>query len=134
MHPWHIIFLGSYLVFSLLVFGACRDLHDKTKFFEKGFSMENLLRFRCGNMTGSTLSKVPHLHMCGDFALFMVCNISSFCSFLLVGTFPTELVSPHSELLCKSYFSSGVSAVFEGAEISGPQSGDFRPGEFFAKS
>ena len=127
--------ISSFLVliwlFTLLGFGACRDLHDKTKFFEKGFSMENLLRFRCGNMTGSTLSKVPHLHMCGDFALFMV---SSFCSFLLVGTFPTELVSPHSELLCKSYFSSGVSAVFGGAEISGPLTGDFRLGEFFAKS
>ena len=45
-------FLGSYLVFSLLGFGACRDLHDKPKFFENGFRMENLLRFRVGNIIG----------------------------------------------------------------------------------
>ena len=133
-----ILGISSFLVliwlFTLLGFGACRDLHDKTKFFENGFSMENLLRFRCGNIAGSTLRKAPNLHMYGDFALFMGCNIFTFCSPVLVATFLTELVSPHSEFICKSYFSSGVSAVFRGPEISGPQSGDFRPGEFFAKS
>ena len=140
--------ISSFLVliwlFSLLVFGACRDLHDKTKFFENGFCLENSLRFRCGNITGSTLRKVPHLHMCGDFALFMVCNISSFGSPLLVSAFPTELVSNHSEFICKRYFSSVVSAVFlrvgnvrtllgdfRCSEISEPQSGDLRVAEDF---
>ena len=59
--------------------------------------------FGGGNIAGSTVRKVPHLAMCGDFTLFMGCNIFTFCSLLLVGTFPTELVSPHSEFICKSY-------------------------------
>ena len=53
------------------------------------------------------MRKVPHLAMCGDFTLFMGCNISTFCSLLLVGTFPTELVSPLSEFICKCYEVSG---------------------------
>ena len=68
-------YFGKVVVFWMLAFGACRDLHDKTKFFENGFSMENLLRFRCGNIASSTLRKAPNLHMYGDFALFMGCNI-----------------------------------------------------------
>ena len=31
--------------------------------------------FGGGNIAGSTMRKVPHLAMCGDFALFMGCNI-----------------------------------------------------------
>ena len=61
-------------------FGACRDLHDKPKFFENGFWFENLLRFRVGNIIGLSVRKVPHLPM--D----------------LVVTFPTKLVSPDLEL------------------------------------
>ena len=40
------------MIISLLGFGACRDLRDKPKFFENGFRMENLLRFRVGNIIG----------------------------------------------------------------------------------
>ena len=46
------LFLVLTWLFSLLGFGACCDLHDKTKFVENGYHMENLLRFRVGNITG----------------------------------------------------------------------------------
>ena len=58
--------------------------------------------FGGGNIAGSTLRKVPHLAMCGDFTLFMGCNIFWV---LIVAIFPTTLVSPHLEFICKSYSS-----------------------------
>ena len=36
--------------------------------------------FGGGNIVGSTVRKVPHLAMCGDFTLFMGCNIFVGCS------------------------------------------------------
>ena len=57
-------FLVLIWIFSLLGFGACCDLHDKPKFSENGFRMENLLRFRVGNIIGLSVRKVPHLPMC----------------------------------------------------------------------
>ena len=74
-----IIFLGSYWLLSLCGFGACRVRHDKTKLFENGFTLENLLRFRVGNIIGLSVRKVPHLPMCVNLTLFMVLNISTFC-------------------------------------------------------
>ena len=59
--------------------------------------------FGGGNIAGSTVRKVPHLAMCGDFTLFMGGNISIWV--LIVAIFPTKLVSPHLELICKSYSS-----------------------------
>ena len=56
--------------------------------------MENLLRFRVGNIIGLSLRKVPHLPMCANLILFMVLNISTFCREALVVIFPTSLVSP----------------------------------------
>jgi hypothetical protein len=78
--------------------------------------------FGGGNIAGSSLRKVPHLAMCGDFTLFMGCNISTklvsphrrylsnnilwrFCWVVIVAIFPTKLVSPHLEFICKSYSS-----------------------------
>ena len=45
-------FLVLIWIFFLLGFGACCDLHDKPKFSENGFRMENLLRFLVGNIIG----------------------------------------------------------------------------------
>ena len=77
-----ILGISSFLVliwfFSLLGFGACRDLHDKPKFFENRFLMENLLRFRVGNIIGLSVRKVPHPPMCVNLTLFMVLDISIF--------------------------------------------------------
>ena len=81
--------------------------------------------FGGGNIAGSTMRKVPHLAMCGDFALFMGCNISTFCSPVLVAIFPTKLVSPHSEFICKSY--SGFSLAVLNRIIG---AGYFVPPEF----
>ena len=111
-------FLVLICLFSLLVFGSCRDLHNKTKFFENGFSLENSLRFRCGNITGSTLRKVPHLHMCGDFALFMVCLSVPF-------------QRSWSQII-RSLFAKDLSVLvflqfFQRAEMSGPCSEIFEP-------
>src|SRR5664279_3878452 len=40
-----IIFLGSYLAFLLMNFGACRDLHDKPKFVINRILYETLVAF-----------------------------------------------------------------------------------------
>ena len=72
-------FLVLIWIVFLLGFGACCDLHDKPKFSENGFRMENLLHFRVGNIIGLSVRKVPHLPMCVNLTLFMVLNISTFC-------------------------------------------------------
>ena len=126
-------------LFSLFVFGSCRDLHNKTKFFENGFSLENSLRFRCGNITGSTLRKVPHLHMCGDFALFMV---------LVALSLSVPILRSWSQII-RSLYAKDLSVLlflqfflrvgnvrtllgdFRCSEISKPQSGDLRATEDF---
>ena len=68
---------------------ACDYLRSKPKIIEDGVWMENLLRFRVGNIIGLSVRKVPHLPMCANLTLFMVLNISTFCREALVVIFPT---------------------------------------------
>jgi hypothetical protein len=71
--------------------------------------MELLLRFWClENLP------VPHIEtiITSKFIVnspLLVLNISTFCEVLLVVSFPTKLVSSHSEFPCKSYLVFGLS-------------------------
>ena len=134
MHAWHIIFLGSYLGFLLVgflvlvVIFITRPSSSKTV-----FSLENSLRFRCGNITGSTLRKVPHLHMCVYFALFMVLVALSLSvpfqrswSQIIRSLFAKDL-----SVLLFLHFFKGTKMSGPCSEISEPQSGDLRVAEDF---
>ena len=76
--------------------------------FENGFTLENLLHFRVGNIIGLSVRKVPHLPMCVNLTLFMVLNISTFCRPSPCRYLSNKIGSPNLELPCKSCCRFGV--------------------------
>ena len=99
--------LAFHLSWFLFGFSPCWFLVLVVIFITRPSSSETVLvwktRFRCGNITGSTLRKVPHLHMCGDFALFMVCNISNGVGLKSFGVYLQKI----SQFWCFCSFSKG---------------------------
>ena len=102
-------FLVLMWLFSLLGFGACRDLHDKPKFTENGFHMENLLRFRFWGFHRFVLFRevLPFYIWCYPHMMDYDVSLHDLVEHFV--TIPTSPRSSKTESGCKSYRSFGAS-------------------------